>query len=71
METVYTHNGASLLSDGKHYYTKTKEDYKVISEHLDYVMRHTSKFSQEYKDAKWLFCDLFIKKCYLLTSDQY
>lgn len=62
-ELVYEYNGAKLYFDGVHYLTDSKEDYQKIVEHLQDIMHSNSMYSENYKAAKWVFCDLFIKGC--------
>lgn len=62
-ELVYEYDGAKLYFDGAHYLIDSQEDYRKIVGHLQEIMHSNSVYSEDYKAAKWVFCDLFIKGC--------
>ena len=62
-ELVYEYDGAKLYFNGTHYLTDSQEDYRKIVGHLQEIMHSNSVYSEDYKTAKWVFCDLFIKGC--------
>lgn len=63
-EIVYEWQGHKLYLVNDHYMTDTREDFKAILEHLQDIQKHSLLSSEENKLARWLICDIFIRKCY-------
>lgn len=60
-EPLYEWDGHKLYFDGQHYVMDSKEDIDALVEHLREIMHSNPTFTDAYKNAKWLYCDFFLK----------
>lgn len=60
-ELVYEWQGHKLYFDGQHYIMDSKEDIDALLAHLRQLMHDNPTYTDAYKNAKWLHCDLYIK----------